>query len=491
MSLNEASHHQANETTDPAKERSEVLAQTGAEISLLKSEVVAETALREPVIQTLKGKVPADYYDRAVTLAHQMQLDNPAVFTVPDDILLMVLDPIIRQSEIAARTERIQEKKAENTDKREELAEINTDIDVLSNDTVSEQSDLNDKAGLEQLIETSVDPITGKPTDPPLKDLAGRMLLNALLRQVYVRERPNLITYLEIVTGQLEAIGRLGTTAEEATALDNILNTTPLHFGADSIDGVFSDVLVVADNSPEISETTKANIHKLFNIPTVKTAGDLQSVLDNGYGVDSEGNKIPISTDQKLRVMPNTYLYQRPDGDRIFEIGVPGDRKYQVRFTEATSEQALYKSAFTIQVMGLMAQMDLASAIWPRGFTLQEGGVIDLHYDDIIKAERVASLSGGITKGSDARLLSETDYQQMQHNWQAFPKKGQAAEGDNNPDRDLSEYKELTIINPDGTINWIKFEQAALYLQDVSNKGGEPNFDDLKTHLIGGAELSV
>ena len=49
----------------------------------------------------------------------------------------------------------------------------------------------------------------------------------------------------------------------------------------------------------------------------------------------------------------------------------------------------------------------------------------------------------------------------------------------------LEEYKELTIVNEDGTITWTQFEKSAHYLQDVSRKNGEPNFEDLKSHLLG------
>ncbi|MCF6293957.1 MAG: hypothetical protein L3J04_11245 [Robiginitomaculum sp.] len=92
--------------------------------------------------------------------------------------------------------------------------------------------------------------------------------------------------------------------------------------------------------------------------------------------------------------------------------------------------------------------------------------------------------AGGMT-GYNARLLSESQQGQFAHSFQAFPKKGDAAEGDNDPARAMEEYQELTIVNEDGTINWTQFEKAASYLQDVSRKSGQPNFEDLKAHLLG------
>jgi len=85
--------------------------------------------------------------------------------------------------------------------------------------------------------------------------------------------------------------------------------------------------------------------------------------------------------------------------------------------------------------------------------------------------------------GHDGRMIASNRQARMSHNFQAFPKKGDAAAGDNGPDRALVDYKELTIINQDGSINWMQFEKATLYLQGITAKGGQPNFDDLKIHL--------
>lgn len=134
--------------------------------------------------------------------------------------------------------------------------------------------------------------------------------------------------------------------------------------------------------------------------------------------------------------------------------------------------------------MGLMAQMNLAAAIWPRGWTLQQGGIIDIHYDVVITAKRVSNLMLGNNAVHDGRLVASEKQARMNHNFQAFPKKGDAATGDNDPDQALSDYKELTIVNQNGTINWMQFEKAAFYLQDLTAKGGQPNFDNLKAHLI-------
>jgi len=446
-----------NGTPNPEHhEKDNVIGQCQAELGELSAEIKAEQRLPNDVMLYFNEHLPDGKTGIAVNEALKMLEINPNIFSVPDGLLPLILQPCIAAAE---------------------LQEIDSNID----ESQAAINRLKDESELQTLAKT----------DLALKNLKGRALLKALESHDLVKASPYLQDYLGGIHSQIEAIRNVAVTPAEATALDNILDTIPLYFGADNMGAVFSDVLVAADNSPDISETTKAKLQTLFNIPTIKTAGDLQTVLTNGYGVDSDGHKLQINQDQKLRVFPNTYLYETPSGDRIFEIAVAGDRTYKVRFDEGTNEQALYESAITIQMMGLMAQMNLAAAIWPRGWTLQEGGIIDLHYDDVITAKRVSNLMLGNNTGYDGRMISSENQVRMNHNFQAFPKKGDAATGDNDPDKALSDYKELTIVNQDGAINWIQFEEAALYLQGVTAKGGQPNFDDLKTHLTNGWEATV
>jgi len=436
--------------------QADILRQTKSEFQALNQEICDGLYLPEGVVKFLTANAPEGHRAIALVKAQSMLQNNSDIFSVPDEVLPMILQSCLDEAELIGIVDEKEQGK--------------TIIDVRNAEI--------------KLRDIAV-------TDPAFKNLKSRDLLTALETHHLVTSSPHLQKYLGGIRSQMEAIGNVAATPEEAAALETILNAAPLYLGTDNMGAVFSDVLVAVDNSPDISVETKESIQKLFNIPTIKTAGDLQTVLDNGYGVDEIGNKLPISQEQKLRVFPNTYLYETPSGDRIFEIAVSGDRIYKVRFDQGTNEEALYNSTLTIQIMGLMAQMNLASAIWPRGWTLQEGGIIDLHYDDIITAKRVSNLMLGNMAGHDGRMFGTDSQYRMSHNFQAFPKKGDAAADDNNPDKALADYKELTILNQDSSLNWVQFERAALYLQGVTAKGGLPNFDDLKTHLRGGAELSV
>lgn len=441
----------ASETAESqSSERAACLAETHNALGALDSEItkpdVIPTLVSDYISRSYPVETQSDVLDRAVDL----QRSNPAIFDLDPEQLIGFLPTLLGRSDVEAlKTE------GEFLD-----AQITKERDVIQ---------------LEEIAST----------DPKLRDLRGRALLDALAEDPFVLSRPDLHDRLDQIEAKLNALLSVALDPPEAAVLERIISQSTINVGASNSADLYRDVLARIDTSQDLSEETKSKAYQLFNIPTVETASDLQTILDNGYGLDAVGNKLPITSGQKLRVFPNTYLYEDPSGDRLFEICVPGNRQYKVRFDRQTSEADLYDSSLTVQMMGVMAQMNLAEAIWQRGWTLQKGGIIDLHYDDVIKAKRIYKLMCGGNAGFDGRLISKSRQSSLRHRFQAFPKKGDAALDDNDPSRAIADYRELAIVDERGVINWSQFERAARYLQDVSARGGQPDFDELKAHLLG------
>lgn len=449
-----ASFEHGSEHLSPPN-RAEIIHKTQNDLAELGQEVRPQPQLPKAVLDLVKTYLPEDLQEDGGEAALSLQADNPDIFKVPDTVLPIILGAALREVEINAKRNNLMTEKADN-------ASRNKEIDALS-----------DAVALEEISQTN----------PKLKTLRGADLLEALLTHEFVEGRPHLTERLNLIKGQFEAIRRVAATPEEAAALDNILSAAPLYFGAETIDGVFADVLTAADNAPDISEDTKVNIHKLFNIPTVKTAGDLQSILQTGYGTDANGEKIAIGQNEKLRVFPNSYLYELPDGDRLFDVHVPGNRLFKVKFGADTKESHLTDSILATQTIAVMAQIGLAESIWNRGWSLQSGGVLDLSGDDIIKAKRILGILAGGNTGYDNYLVNGNLSQEIMHRIQAFPRKGDAAFDNNDPASARADYQELTIIDAQGNFDWQQFEKAAHYLHDVTRKGGQPNFEGLKACL--------
>jgi len=421
----------------------------------LDQELASTATVPALVLDYISETYPDEEQSLTIDKVIALQAANPLIFSLETEQLITLLPTLLGRPQIT------------------NLTNENTQLDVQIKAERSKHTALRDTIRLEEITST----------DPELKDLRGRELLDALKSNSLVTAHPSLQARLAEIEAKLDAFISVAADPEEALVLESIITQSAFDFGADSSAEMFSDLLVRTDTAAGLSEATKVKAHELFGLPVLKTAGDLQTVLNNGYGVDAAGNTLPITQDQKLRVFPHTYLYEEPSGDRLFEITVPGNRQYKIRFDRQTSEADLYDSSLTVQIMGLMAQMNLAGAIWQRGWTLQTGGAIDLHYDDVIKAKRIHNLMSGGEAGFDGKLISAGDQSSLLHRLQAFPSKGDAALNDNDPAQALSDYQELTIVDEAGAINWTQFEKAARYTQDVAARGGKPDFDDLKAHL--------
>lgn len=462
MGFTESGHDYLN-TSTAAEERAECQTQTCHALTHLQCEMIGAEDLPEAVTDYIAKQFPTNQRENVLIEATRLQTLNPAVFSVPANILPMILDAALGDFEISAKRKTL---KTEH----EIGKELDTTIDVLS-----------DEVQLEEIART----------DPSLKDLSGHALIDALYRLGFVRERPELQNRLKMIGEKLDAVSSVAANPAEAQALQTIIGQSILYFGADNPAEIFTDVLARTDSDPNLSEATKSKVHELFNIPTVKTAADIQMVLNQGDGIGEDGERMPFTKDNKARVFENTYVYETPTGERRFQVNLSGGRNINIAFDGETKAQTLADLVYTTQIIFEMEKMSLAEPIFKRGWNITHGGNIDLHFNDIITAKRIGTMFLGGLAGYDARLLSDSNQDQIAHNFQAFPRKGDAAYGNNNADKAMEEYQDLTIINDDGTINWTRFEKAGLYLQDVTARGGQPNFDDLKTYLTGNKKNSA
>lgn len=451
--------------------------ETCAKLTDLQHEITGTDSLPTPVIDYVIAHFEEGDREAALLTTTELQRQNPNLFNVPADIMPSVLASMLDNPENATLDAQEKSIDRENADLDQEI-EAERKANELRRTTVEV---LSDELQLEEIART----------DPSLKDLSGRTLINALYRLGFVRERPALQDRLTMISEKLGAIQGVAASPAEAEALDTIIGQSALYFGAGNPADVFADVLARTDSDPNISEATKAKVHELFNIPTVKTAADIQMVLNQGYGIGEDGKRLPFTKNNKARVFDNTYVYETPTGERRFEVKLPDGRNLNIAFDGETNTQTLGNLIYTTQIIFEMEKMSLAEPIFQRGWNITHGGNIDLHFDDIMTAKRIGVMFLGGTAGYDTELLSGGDQSRMSHNFQAFPRKGDAAHADNNSERALTEYQELTIINEDGTINWSRFEKAALYLQGVTARGGQPNFEDLKTYLTGGEEMEA
>jgi len=319
--------------------------------------------------------------------------------------------------------------------------------------------------------------------DPKLKNLRGEALLNALWQHDFVTGKPKLQNYLRRLKAKLDSIKQVAASPEEAEAINQILAVSFFDLGADNDRTIFSDVLVRIDSSTEISDTTKEKVQKLFGVKSIKTGGDVNDTLARGRGVDEKGERLPFDEAHKAQIAPHNYIYEEADGKRTYEINLPDGRIFKTHFPPNSSDTHTGDLGIFMGNLYAAESLGLADAIFQRGWQINHGGTIEVHYDDIIKAKRLNQVFIGNTAGYDNGLLGYAQINRLKHDYQALSRQGDLATGDNDPQRQCEDYKELGILTPDGAIDWQQFERAADYLQRITAKGGIPEFDDLKGFL--------
>ncbi len=501
MSLNEVGHGAeeltaAQEAAAEAQEREAVQAETKPELKGLEQETeignwpdVPELA-RNYLQKNARHCLPL-----AIAEARKSLAEDPTVFDDPD-VAEFELDGCIEAavkagklqktesdtSEIATQTQRAEVKNAENAAKssleNQKLETIATNQEANDQRNTRNVVQTEKKAGREGLVDLM-------NNDPAFKNLKGEALLNALLAHDTVTGQPELVEYLGGIQMKLNQIRQLASTPEEATALNAIIASSALYLGGNNQMSVFSDVLGRMDSSPSISEATKQNVHKLFGVPTVETGGDIQNTLNQGRGISPDGKKLPFDEAHKVRVAPNNYVYEQPDGKHTFEINLPDGRNLKTNFPANASDQHTGDLAIFMGTLYAAESLNLAEPIFQRGWNITHGGTIDVHYDDIIKAKRLNEILVGGTAGHANRTIDGATINQMKHDFQAYTRRGDWATGDNDPERQREDFEELTILNADGTINWTQFEKSARYLQTKTSQGGIPDFEDLKRFMVG------
>ena len=197
----------------------------------------------------------------------------------------------------------------------------------------------------------------------------------------------------------------------------------------------------------------KTSIAQQLNIPRLQklaTGSDIQNSFDQGNGVDKQGERIPFTADNPAILNNQTYLYETPDGSRIADFMLPDGRNYKVEFSESLEGETVGEYIFTAQMMVAAETLALAQPIFQRGIKISHGGHIDIHFDDIVKAKRVAQALLGDTSGYDGTLLSTSKINRLKKDFQAFRKEGDWVTGDNDPARATKDFQELGIVDTNG-----------------------------------------
>lgn len=116
--------------------------------------------------------------------------------------------------------------------------------------------------------------------------------------------------------------------------------------------------------------------------------------------------------------------------------------------------------------------MNLEGPIYQRGLTLEAGGRIDLNFPkDWVTTQRVLKIFFDHDAGWDNRLLTKHDTEQMKFLLQGNSAKGDASRADRNVDTAVSDLTGQGILDDNGDIDWIRFEEVVSHNRNQFGKG--------------------
>lgn len=439
--------------------------------------------LSQETCQSRWPKVPehaAQYLQQECPEHFALAMDEAAALDEAEladpDIAPFLLDDCIQAAQIAALDAGLEQDSSE-------IAALDGQIGQQAETIALEQAGLaQDNAtteGLTRLRDIALEE----------SELGGGV--EALLQRVTARlseipegpERQAAQEQLASVRAMLGQMRSVVTDPQERQAFESILSVSNLNLGASSNLGVFSDVMARVDSSDQLSEETKQQIHETLGVPTVRTGGDVNQALGDGRGTDENGERLPYDENHKIRTAPNNYVYEGANGENIYEMNLPDGRVIKTKFPSGSSDQHTGDLGIFMGSLYAAESLGLGEAIFQRGWNITQGGMIDVHYDDIIKAKRLNVLFLGGMAGYDNELMTAPRIARLKHDYQAFSRQGDWATGDNDPERQREDYQELGILDQNGAVNWQQMERAARYLQTQTSQGGIPEFEDLKRSL--------
>ena len=348
-------------------------------------------------------------------------------------------------------------------DVREERAEVNTDIEGLS-----------DQVALNELTKT----------DPALKDLRGEALLNALASHPFVQERPELQAYLNGIRSQLNRMRAVVTDPQERQAFESILSVSSFNLGAESNQGVFADVIARVDASDAISEETKADLRASLGVPQVNTGSQAQDILHETR-TDENGNQVPVwPEDRPLNVRPGVDMYS--DGNQRQYLRAEFNGHITTIDTTGWSGEVVgkYLEALSfVHDVESFGGTGLFHSIYRIDFNLAGDEGFDAH-----KINQILNIMGkwfGGFEHADGDIRQSGDRQGFIRYMVRLLNKRGTATGFEESQADTDEVlSELQLRNADGSPNWQQIDRLGEFARSTY-LSGDTDFEVLRAQLLG------
>jgi hypothetical protein len=420
------------------------------------AEELPSTALNTETIRYLTTKCAGD--DRLFTLAkvqaQKLLQDDPTILGKEgeeiDDLGQMLLDDCVSEAEIAAKTETENQKLETIATEQAGLEKDNTTHDVLSK--------------LNEVARDEFD--KGGSIDQKLTAIATRMadVPNSEVALAKITQAQEMITALRsVVTDPLER-----------NAFENILSSSFVDVGADTMSVAFAGVMSQVEDSDEFSPETRAAIAQKLGIvqlhDKVETGGDINDIFNKGYGVetylDEDGTvktrQIHLDKKERISIGRGQEIGLDETGGRAIWVQTQVG-KFQASIPERATDHDMGNIIRTIQMRASLHGMNMAEVFYPDAEVFERGGgLIKIRTEDYTITEKLRSIIIGHEAIDGNKLFTTADLAKVPYLMQFHSRHGDYVTGDVDPTQMREDYRAQGIIDKDGQVDWVRFEELVM-----------------------------
>lgn len=424
----------------------------------LRGEVAAEAypSIPEHAVRFLESRCTAEQLPFALQEAAQL---DPALLEDPV-VAEFELEDCISAAEIAARTERVEQRQDENATQRQELADAQAEGEQLDT-TIN---------GLRERISGN---LTGDnklgQLDQLLADVRGAEGFSAAERTAALRQ-------LQMIRSTLVSMGQVVTNPQERAAFEQILSVSSLNLGESGNYAVFSDVMARIDASDAISEETKIRLRvEALGIPPFRDSSELLGTLEqvrvnDGRFRNADGQVVEFNARNGVPVGRYTVYPDPNDGSEYVATTTVGGRTLTLPFDANDDPSLLDEQMSAVMVAQVLANRDLQAAnqfvLGGDGLSAQGIGRIRLDEFQVARAERLYGAFMGFGTELRTGFPRQSDLVEFERRLQATHIDGDAKTNDNTGRGDLS-WREIGLIDEYGNVDMNKVEEVGAYVNQA------------------------
>lgn len=248
----------------------------------------------------------------------------------------------------------------------------------------------------------------------------------------------------------------------------------------------FTAVLGQINASTELNDEQKDSIARELGVAQINRADtssgtDLRRSLSAGYGVDTEGNTIPYTEHNPLRMRDGVEVYRDQPGTYLMNLELNG-RTLQVRIPENFTAEQMGQASNAILVVHRLERVGLTDLLG-RGFEATQGTAIyDVDYDIINRTQQLAPrFVGGVTTLENGQLLSDSQLVEFEENlrW-LLPDGDRGAFVRTSRAETRTQMEDTGILFANGDINYNLLDQAQPLIKAAN--GQEPSLEALRAY---------